>query len=143
VGDGATVLLDAELFAGILANASSLFFEEMPMIVEPTKVICSRCHMPIINEAFVYVGTEHGTTAHHQVCPAPVDYKKILLAYIDLVGMSEGVDFVGPLRELTDEENAEFLELSVQAQRPGWHREHRLKTAAQFRAHKYVWGSYD
>jgi hypothetical protein len=86
-------------------------------------------------------GTEAGTHFYHKTCPRPpsIDYRKILIAYIKTVGEAEGVDFVDPMQELTDEENAELLELSVQAQRPGWHREDRLKTAAQFRAHKFVW----
>jgi hypothetical protein len=35
-----------------------------------------------------------------------IDYRKILIAYIDMVGEAEGVDFIRESKDLTPEENA-------------------------------------
>jgi hypothetical protein len=104
------------------------------------KYVCDRCHTGI-EGAMIISGGECGSRFlhYHKVCPPPIDYRKILIAYIKTVGETEGVDFIDPMQELTDEENAELLELSVQFHHGGWQKEHRLKTAALFRAHKFVW----
>jgi hypothetical protein len=94
---------------------------------------CDRCFQPIIECAFVMEGHVNGFTRfYHKTCPPVIDYKKILLAYMKTVGETEGVDFVDPMTELTDEENAVFLELAAEGC-VDWQKERRLKLAAQFR----------
>lgn len=62
-----------------------------------------------------------------------MDWRKILAAYIEHVGATEGVDFLPGVSGLTDEENAALAELAAEGGCTNEHRERLLKYAADKR----------